>query len=628
MPRVVGTRRIAHAALAASFVALLPRCRASDEPCDACAEERAPADGTYDVVVVGSGAGGGPVAARLARAGKRVLLLEAGEDAGESLRYRVPAMHALATEDPALAWWFFVSHSADPAVDATDSKITKQVLYPRGSALGGSTAVNAMVTVLPSPADWNRLAEVTGDAGFRARAMAPYEARVREWLSVEIPEPSLATSDRAVSGTLTAAVTTLARRDGALDPLDAAGALATLLTKDVNEALASGEASGVYRLPLATRGGARNGTRELLRATVAAGYPLTIATGAFVTKVLWDEDASTPTAVGVEYVERAHVYGASLAQVRAPSERRTAFARQEVVVSAGAFNSPQILMLSGVGDPAALRAHGITPVLARRGVGKNLQDRVEAAVVTSYAPLAIVAKCALGAPASTDPCLSDWESGRGGVYTTPGFLAAAFVRSSEATPVTDLAIFAVPSDARGYYPGYAEDGARAKDRLTWLLLKAHTKNRDGAVTLASADPFARPTIAFRSFDEKDPLHDPDLRAVVEGVKIVRRIEDEARSILRDDVEGEIWPGPSVASDDQIAAFVRKEAWGHHACCTDEMGDPSDDDAVVDARFRVIGASHLRVVDASVFREIPGTFLAMPLYMLAERAADVILEDDR
>ena len=89
---------------------------------------------------------------------------------------------------------------------------------------------------------------------------------------------------------------------------------------------------------------------------------------------------------------------------------------------------------------------------------------------------------------------------------------------------------------------------------------------------------------------------------------------------------EIWPGPAISTDAQIADFVNKETWGHHACCTDKMGTSNDPTAVVDSHFRVFGAQHLRVVDASVFPEIPGTFIALPLYMLSEKAADVMLED--
>jgi choline dehydrogenase len=281
-------------------------------------------------------------------------------------------------------------------------------------------------------------------------------------------------------------------------------------------------------------------------------------------------------------------------------------------------------MLSGVGVPSELQALGIPSVLASSGVGENLQDRYEAPVVGQFeGPLDVLAACKLGSDDPADPCLLDWKEGRG-VYQTPGFLASVLMRATETSPLADLQVFAVPTDARGYYPGYSQDSARIKDRFSWLLLKGHTKNRDGTVKLVDASPFTRPAIHFHSYDEKQPLADPDLLALVEGVKFVRRM------MLKMDEQPvtEIWPGPSRQSDAELAAWIRKESWGHHACCTDRMGAPGESGAVVDSRFRVLGAQRLRVVDASVFPEIPGTFIALPLYMLSERAADVILEDTR
>jgi choline dehydrogenase len=179
--------------VAAFALASTVQCAPDAKPRDPLASSR---PDSYDFIVVGSGAGGGPLAARLARSGKRVLLLEAGTDVGNSDRYRVPAMHALSTEDADMAWWYFVRHNVDASIDAADSKVTKDgILYPRGSALGGSTAVNAMVTVLPSPSDWNRLAERTGDRSFRATGMQRYFDRVREWLSIELPDGSLAAGE-------------------------------------------------------------------------------------------------------------------------------------------------------------------------------------------------------------------------------------------------------------------------------------------------------------------------------------------------------------------------------------------------------------------------------------------------
>jgi choline dehydrogenase len=596
-----------------------------------------PTDGTgplgttsnpYDVIVVGSGAGGGTVASRLARMGKRVLLLEAGRDRGASNAYRVPAMHARATEDEELAWWFFVQHATDPAVDRTDSKFTEQgILYPRGSALGGSTAVNAMVTVLPTRSDWDRIAALTGDASFRADAMAAYEARVREWLPIEEPDPNLVLGDAKLTNVLAGASLAYAARDGAsfqAVALPSAAALSALFDHDLNEALRAGETTGLYRLPLATQDGHRRGTRERARSTVDEGFPLTIETSAFVTKILWDRQGNdAPRAAGVEIARGDSLYSASLSPKAPPDARDQRFGRR-VVLAAGTFNTPQILQLSGVGDPAALGALGVDVVAGAPGVGKNLQDRYEASVVAEFDdPIGVVAPCALGA--AVDPCLDAWNAGRG-VYKTSGFLATALLRSASDAPLADLQVFATPSDARGYFPGYSRAATTDPRRLSWLVLKAHTHNTDGEVRATSKDPFARPAIHFHSFDEKNPLGDPDLRAVVEGIKFARAAEIRFRSVAPETALRETWPGPAVATDDDLARFVRKEAWGHHACCTSKMGRADDGDAVVDARFRVKGTRDLFVVDASVFPEIPGTFIAMPIYMLAEKAADAIGAD--
>ena len=579
-------------------------CAASCRTAEATDTSARTAPGTYDVIVVGSGAGGGPLAARLAKSGKHVLLIEAGADVGDALSYQVPARHALSTEDPAMAWHYFVSHHADASIDAADSKHTKAgALYPRGSALGGSTAVNAMVTVLPSRSDWNRLAELTGDASFRADAMTKYETRVREWLDVSIPDPSLALGDRKVSSFLGAAARTFADRQGT----PVTSSLGSLLGRDVNDVLRSGEAEGVYRLPLATKEGHRTGAREAIVAARAA-YGLEVKTGTFVTRVLFDGDV----AKGVEVVEQANVYGASLSADVPTDERKSIFG-SEIVISAGTFNTPQILKLSGVD---------------RAGVGLNLQDRYEAPVVTHFEkPLDILAPCTLDGDPDTDPCVVDWRAGRG-VYTTPGFLASVLMRSSSDLALADLQVFAVPTDARGYYPGYSADSAKAKNAFTFLLLEGHTHNRDGVVSITSDDPFARPKISFNDFDEKNPLSDPDLLAMVKGVKFVRDIEKQMRADDASDTFEEVWPGRAATTDAELATWIRKETWGHHACCTSKMGTAEDDTAVVDARFRVIGKSHLRVVDASVFPEIPGTFIAMPTYMMSEKAADSILEDMR
>jgi choline dehydrogenase-like flavoprotein len=173
----------------------------------------------------------------------------------------------------------------------------------------------------------------------------------------------------------------------------------------------------------------------------------------------------------------------------------------------------------------------------------------------------------------------------------------------------------------GYEPGYAEEIAAHHDYLSWAALKAHTGNRSGVVTLRSADPRDPPDIDFRYFPEGDA--DPDLAAVVEAIRFIRRLTEPLRSAGL--IAAEELPGDACRSDAELAAFVRDNAWGHHASCSCAIG-PRDAMGVVDGDFRVHGAPGLRVVDASVFPRIPGFFIASAVYMVAEKAADVILRD--
>ena len=159
--------------------------------------------------------------------------------------------------------------------------------------------------------------------------------------------------------------------------------------------------------------------------------------------------------------------------------------------------------------------------------------------------------------------------------------------------------------------------------LTWAVLKAHTNNRAGSVTLRSSDPRDTPQIDFAYFEEGTPDHDEDLNAVVEGLKFVRKLcEPLIRNGL---IAREETPGSNLETDDQLRGYVRAHAWGHHASCSCPIGEP-EAGGVLDSAFRVHGTQGLRVVDASIFPRIPGFFLACPVYMIGEKAADVILSD--
>jgi choline dehydrogenase len=215
----------------------------------------------------------------------------------------------------------------------------------------------------------------------------------------------------------------------------------------------------------------------------------------------------------------------------------------------------------------------------------------------------------------------EWQEGRG-LYTSNGVVIGISLRSSRQQPDPDLFVFGLPGHFRGYYPGYSKDLLNKRNRFTWAVLKAHTSNRGGRVTLHSADPRATPEIVFHYFEEGTDRAGEDLEAVVEGVLFARSIMKAAGPLVR----SELVPGANVRTREQLREFIRNEAWGHHASCSNRMGPRTDPYAVVDSRFRVHGVRGLRVVDASIFPRIPGFFIVTAVYMISEKASDVLLRD--
>ena len=614
------------------------------------------ADDTYDFIVVGSGAGGGPVAANLALAGYTVLVLEAGESYS-GYNYRIPCFHSIASEDPRMSWDFFVRHYAADTLQQQDSKFVaaeKGILYPRAGTLGGCTAHNAMITVYPQNSDWEHLRALTGDDSWSADSMRRYFQRLEHcdylsrwkrlkesvtglltgagtdpsrhgfngWLHTQTANPTLVLKDTELLR-----IVIFSAIKGLQHHLSSAGLLIETLD-DPNDwrAVSSSGREGVCMVPLATHSGCRNGTRErLLDAAKQPGARLKLETNALASRVLFEGTR----AVGVEYLDGDFLYKASRTPSSTPSpETRTVYARHEVVLSGGAFNSPQLLMLSGIGNKDELSNFGIKPVVHLPGVGRNMQDRYEVGVISEMAkPFALLSGASFTAPEdgqTGDAAFTNWQQGKG-VYTTNGAAVAITKRSTQDKLDPDLFIFGLPSFFKGYYPGYSSALQRYQNMFTWAILKAHTRNTAGTVKLRSGDPRDTPDICFHYFNEGNDAAQEDLNAVVKGVQFARELNGEvAKSVGIT----EVWPGPGIRSDADIAAFIQREAWGHHASCTNPIGPASDPNAVLDSRFRVHGTTGLRVVDASVFPRIPGYFIVTAVYMIAEKASDIILEDTR
>ena len=610
----------------------------------------------YEYIVVGSGAGGGPLAANLAERGHRVLLIEAGSDP-ESYLYQVPCFHAYSTEEKAMAWDFFVHHySKDEDRDSKYREERGGVFYPRAGTLGGCTAHNAMVTVYPHASDWNHIAELTGDASWSADKMRLYFERLEHctyvdppprggpnpsghgyagWLKVSKVDPHMAVGDKQILETvMDAAVVSLLAGFPAFGKRWFKALWAFIKNRigrilkhldtgfDPNDAR-NPSTEGMATLPLATASGKRNGTREFIR-KVQQRYPerLIVRMNTLATRVLFD---AHHCAVGVECLEGQHLYRADPSSAgEAPAfQQKTYRCTREVILAGGAFNTPQLLMLSGIGPKAHLEEKGIACLVDRPGVGRNLQDRYEVGVVsTMEKDFQILTGATFTVPAEGeegDPCFQQWQKGSG-VYTSNGAVAAVILRSKDERPDPDLFIFGMPGYFRGYYPGYSQDIERSRNYFTWAILKAHTNNTSGVVKLRSADPRDTPDINFHYFDEGNDPNGEDLASVVSGVRFVRRMNAHNDGIAEEQV-----PGTNVP-DEGLEKWVTDNAWGHHASCSCKMGKPDDPMAVVDSRFRVIGTKGLRIVDASVFPRIPGFFIVTPIYMISEKAADVIVAD--
>ena len=604
----------------------------------------------WDYVIVGSGAAGATLAARLAEAGRRVFLLEAGGDPLETQSprlpddYQVPGFHAFACENPAMKWDFQVHHYADPVRQAKDPKFSAArggVLYPRAAALGGCTAHNAMIFMLPHDSDWEHIAQVTRDASWSARNMRRHVRSVEAchyrplwrllrhlgvdptghgwegWLRTEIPEALQALGD------------------GEMLQLFEETALAFARTRPWHQILrwlhsvgdpnarswGRGSFQGLCYTPLSTRDHARTGGRDrLLRVAAKCPDRLHIESDALATRVVLDTSGA---AVGVEYLKGKHLYRADPAARDAWGERRSVRARCEVILCGGAFNTPQLLMLSGIGSEAQLLPHGIDVRVHVPGVGSNLQDRYEVAVTHRMRrPWQVLegARFERG-----DPLWQRWHARRDGMYASNGAAIAFVDRSQPHLPEPDIFGMALPTRFEGYFPEFSGYLPRYHDYLTWAVLKAHTRNRAGTVRLRSADPRDTPRINFHYFDEGTDTEGDDLRALVKALQLVRKLT--APLIARGVIAEEVAPGAKAATEDALAEYIRDTAWGHHASCSCPIGE-IDQGGVLDSAFRVHGTRRLRVVDASVFPRIPGFFLVSAVYIVAEKAAATILDSSR
>jgi choline dehydrogenase-like flavoprotein len=605
----------------------------------ALADRAVAADAPVEYIVIGSGPGGGPLAVNLAKAGHKVVLFEAGSPATDlNPTIAVPVFNPLAATAPEISWDYYVRHYSDQTQQEKDSKYVPAgipnstnprggIYYPRCSTIGGCSAHNVLLMVYPSNSDFDTIANSFDDPSWMATNMRQYFQRLENcryliqagslhgthgWQPTEMIDESFFIADPQILEFMLTTVKTMGQpgdfsrlTEGKLDPNDFQ--------------VASNDVQGLYSFPLMRLNGARFGVREhVLQTAALLPHNLIIMTNCLVTRVLFASDGKTAT--GVEYVQGPSLYRASpQASLSGPlPPTKQMMVSREVIMACGAFNSPQLLKLSGIGPASELAPLGIKTINNLHGVGLNLQDRYELGVLSQMKhTLAYLAPCTPTNLAS-DPCLAALFAGLG-PYTTNVTFLSSILKSTPTAAERDLVLFFAAGYFRGYVPGWQIDAFSRFDVIASLMLRAHNHNRGGTVTLRTADPRDPPEINFHYFGEGTDKAGVDLAACVKGLQLARNINEKLGNII----EKELFPGPNYVGEAGLAEWAQNEAWGHHASCSNQMA-PLKKGGVVDNNFKVYGTNNLRVVDASIFPNIPGYYPMVPLLMISEKASDVVL----
>jgi choline dehydrogenase/4-pyridoxate dehydrogenase len=528
----------------------------------------------YDYIIVGAGSAGCALGHRLTEDGDaRVLLIEAGGwDRDPWLS--IPLAWGRILERRMHDWMYFAE--PEPTLDG------RGIECARGKVIGGSSSINAMAYVRGHRGDYDRW----GDAGLPHWSYAhvlPYFRRQEAWEEGSGPY-------RGGDGPLT---TRWSRYpDPICDAFLAAGiAAGHPATEDYNGA----QQEGFARWQATIRDGRRCSAAVAYLRPALARAALTVETDALATRVVLDQRR----AIGVEYLKGG--------------ERVTAHAEREVILAGGVINTPQLLMLSGVGDPDDLRPYGISVEAPLRGVGRNLQDHMSAGILwrrTEPGPLH--AKMRLDRIAVD--LAKTFFFGSGISADLPGG-AMAFLRSPLAGALPDIQFLfvAAPLTARPYLPPFTRAYA---DSFACRAVVLRPESR-GRLDLVSADP-RRPMRIRQNFLATGK----DWATLRAGLRLARDVAQQAP--LRPFIAEEIAPGTDKTSDRDIDAHIRATGISvHHPLGTCKMGTEDDDAAVVDGELRVFGVERLRVVDASVIPDMVGGNINAPVIMIAEKAADLI-----
>ena len=531
----------------------------------------------FDFIIVGAGSAGCVLANRLsADPDIQVLLLEAGPRDSHPLIH-IPVGNGKIIPKAKYNW----KYETEPQAHLDD----RRILWPRGKTLGGSSSLNGMIYIRGHARDYD-LWRQQGVSGWSFADVLPYFKRA---------EGNVRGTDPFHGGDGPLVVSDSAHDHGLFAGFVSAGVEAGY---PANPDFNGPEQEGFGRYQFTIRNGRRWSAAAAYLKPVLSRPNLTLETGAFSQKVEFEGDR----AVGVEYTRGNRLYAAR--------------AIQEVILSGGVINSPQLLMLSGIGPADDLKQLGIDPLLDRRDVGGNLQDHF----------------CVHTVHASNTPTLTDElvRLERGAISVARAFVArsgpaaafplegGAFIRTSDDLDIPDAQFHFSAGNLlsliRRPFASHSED---------------HTRPDAFMCHVCQLRPESRGDIRLRSSDPRDqPLIQPNYLSEIRDRETMREAFKAMRDVMHQPSlsrlsGGEIWPDPKVRTDAEIDAFIRATGGTvYHPVGTCRMG--GDDDAVVDETLRVRGTEGLRVVDASVMPSLVGGNTHAPTVMIAEKAADMIL----
>jgi choline dehydrogenase len=528
----------------------------------------------FDYIVVGAGSAGCVLVNRLTADGKySVLLLEAGPE-DSHLWIHIPLGYGRLFKEKAVNWMY--QTEPEPGLNG------RNVFQPRGKVLGGSSSINGLLYVRGQHEDYDRWRQ-HGNLGWGFDDVLPYfkkaEDQTRGGDDFHGVGGPLPVSDWRHADPLSAAF------------VDAAAEVGFPKNSDFNGATQEG--AGFFQTT--TKGGRRASTAVAYLRPAKARPNLHVETSALAEQILFEGRR----AVGVSY--------------RAAGIPRTARARKEILISGGAFNSPQLLQLSGVGPADLLRQHGIEVVLDAPGVGNDLQDHMQVRVVMRCSQ-AITLNDIVNNPIRKVLTGLRYAAFRTGPLTIAAGTSGAFFKTNPRLATPDIQIHFLPfsTDKMG-------EKLHPFSGFTASVCQLRPESR-GSLRIKSAEPAAPPEIRINYL-----ASDVDRATNVEGLKILRRIL-HAQALAPYVVE-EVDPGDKITSDEALLAYCRARGTTiYHPTSTCRMGN--DPLAVVDQRLRVRGIDGLRVIDASVMPDLVSGNTNAPVIMIAEKASDLILQDAR